>query len=98
MNGNMGALTERIDFNATPGGWRLPDFDDGGWRAGDVLEPVKCGFEMMFGILKTFMMEERPIPLLYERPAVLEKELGESVMRGSSLRDGAARGTQDASV
>ena len=81
VNGNMGALTERIDFNATPGGWRLPDFDDGGWRAGDVLEPVKCGFEMMFGILKTFMMEERPIPLLYERPAVLEKELGESVMR-----------------
>lgn len=80
VNGNMGALTETIDFRCSPVGWKEIDFDDAGWRAGDCLEQVKSGFEMMFGILKTFMMEERPIPLLYERPSVLVKELGEIIL------------------
>ena len=41
---------------------------------------MKAGFEMMFGILKNFVMEERPIPLAYEREEVLHKEIGTPVM------------------
>ena len=81
INGNMGALTEKIDFNKSLADWKKPDFDDSTWRAGDGLEPVGSGFEMMFGILKTFMMEERPIPLLVEVPGTLTRELGEPVMK-----------------
>ena len=80
VNGNMGALTEKIDYRRVPANWKRICFDDSAWRAGEKLDMVKSGFEMQFGILKTFMMEERPIPLLYERPDTLEKELGEAVM------------------
>lgn len=80
VNGNMGALTEKIDYRRTFGHWKQIDFDASGWREGERLDLVKSGFEMHFGILKTFMMEERPIPLLYERPDTLQKELGEAVM------------------
>lgn len=80
VNGNMGALTEKIDYRRTFGDWKLADFDASGWREAEKLDMVKSGFEMQFGILKTFMMEERPIPLLYERPDTLSKELGEAVM------------------
>jgi len=52
-------------------------------REGEKVDRVKNGFEMQFGILKTFMMEERPTPLLYECPDTLEKELGEAVMGDS---------------
>lgn len=85
VNGNMGALTEGIDFNASPAGWKQPGFDDSGWRSGEPLELVGSGFERMFGILKTFMMEQRPIPLMYERPASLRKELGEPVFGNQSV-------------
>ncbi len=80
VNGNMGAVTEKIDYRNTFCGWKRIDFDASGWREGEKLEAVKSGFEMMFGILKTYMMEERPIPLLYECPDFLQKELGEPVM------------------
>lgn len=85
VNGNMGALTEKIDYRRTFTDWKQVDFDDSSWREGERLEPVKCGFEMLFGILKTFMMEKRPIPLLYERPDTLQKELGEGVMKDADF-------------
>lgn len=85
VNGNMGALTEKIDYRETLADWKRTDFDDSGWREGEELEQVKSGFEMLFGILKTFMMEERPIPLLYERPDTLQKELGEAVMKDADF-------------
>lgn len=81
VNGNMGALTERIDYRKTLPDWKQTDFDDSGWREGEMLDAVKSGFEMQFGILKTFMMEERPIPLLYECPDCLRRELGKPVMK-----------------
>lgn len=80
VNGNMGALTETIDFRRTLPGWKEPDFDDGDWRAAEPLDQVGSGFERMFGILKRFQMEERPIPLLYEKQTELTKEAGEPVM------------------
>ena len=81
INGNMGALTEMIDFNKAPSDWKTLEYDTSHWYAGEILEPVKTGFEMFFGILKTFRMEERPIPLMYECPATLTKELGESILK-----------------
>lgn len=81
VNGNMGALTENIDYRLSPGSWKSIHFDDSAWREAEKLEPVKAGFEMMFGVLKPFMMEERPIPLLYEKPDTLRRELGEAVMK-----------------
>lgn len=80
VNGNMGALTERIDFRDTYCDWKKTDFDASGWRDGERLEAVKVGAEMEFGILKTFVMEERPIPLLYECPDSLRRELGKPVL------------------
>lgn len=85
VNGNMGALTERIDFRHALWGWKRMDFDASGWREGEALDMVRSGFEMHFGILKTFMMEERPIPLLYEHPDTLKRELGEAVMKDQDL-------------
>lgn len=85
VNGNMGALTENIDFRLSPCGWRKIGFDDSRWREAERLEEVKAGFEMMFGVLKTFMMEERPIPLLYECPDTLYEELGEAVMKDDNF-------------
>lgn len=81
VNGNMGALTEKIDYRNTFSDWKQIEFDASTWRECEKLESVKSGFEKLFGILKTFMMEERPIPLLYEHPATLHKELGEAVLK-----------------
>ncbi len=79
VNGNMGALTEKIDFRKTESSYKKLNYETGNWRKAAPLEEVKTGFEMMFGILKTFRMEERPIPLLYETEGMLEKELGTPV-------------------
>lgn len=79
VNGNMGALTEEIDFQKTKNEYKKLSFSSENWKKAEPLEEVKTGFEMMFGILKTFRMEERPIPLLYEKEGTLEKELGEPV-------------------
>ena len=80
VNGNMGAFTEKIDYRRTPCDWKQVDFDDTFWQEGEKIELVKSGFEMHFGVLKTFMMEERPIPLMYECPNMLRRELGKPVM------------------
>lgn len=80
VNANMGALTEKIDYRQTYHDWKVEGFDASAWRQGEKLELVKSGFEMCFGILKTFMMEERPIPLAYERQGSLRKELGGPVL------------------
>lgn len=79
VDGNLGALTEKIDFTKTFADWKKEGFDASSWKEAVKLEPVGEGFEMQFGILKTFRMEERPIPLCFEEPVTLKKELGELV-------------------
>lgn len=76
VNDNLGAVTEHIDFRKTLPDWKRMDFDDGHWRACEELEQVAPGMEAMYGLQKTFIMEERPIPLLYETPGVLSREHG----------------------
>ena len=44
------------------------------------LETAAEGYEKFLGILKTFRLEERPIPLCVEEEATLDKELGEPVL------------------
>lgn len=79
VNDNLGAVTEHIDFTKTPPNWKCMDFDDRRWRAGEKLEAVSPGMEGLYGLQKTFVLEERPIPLLYETPGTLSREMGTSV-------------------
>lgn len=79
VNDNLGAVTEHIDFRKTLPDWKCMDFDDRQWRAGEKLETAAPGPEALYGLQKTFALEERPIPLLYEIPGTLSRELGNSV-------------------
>lgn len=77
---NLGALAEKIDFSRTPGNWKSESFDASGWKKAVELETAAEGYEKFLGILKTFRLEERPIPLCVEEEATLDKELGEPVL------------------
>lgn len=77
---NLGALAEKIDFSRTPGNWKSESFDASGWKKAVELETAAEGHEKFLGILKTFRLEERPIPLCVEEEATLDKELGEPVL------------------
>lgn len=80
INDNMGALTEHIDFRKTFPDWKSISFDDSNWKKCEKLEQAAPGMESLYGLQKTFVLEGRPIPLLYETPGVLSKELGKTVM------------------
>ena len=80
MDTNLGALAEKIDFSRTPGNWKSESFDASGWKKAVELETAAEGHEKFLGILKTFRLEERPIPLCVEEEATLDKELGEPVL------------------
>lgn len=80
VNDNMGALTEHIDFTKTFPDWKSISFDDTNWKECEKLEQAAPGMEELYGLQKTFVLEERPIPLLYETPGVLSRELGAPVL------------------
>lgn len=75
----MGATCEDIDFQAFPHAWKQVDFDDGCWGSPEKLETVAINDYMQnVGLVQRFPVQERPIPLLYEkdcafaRPGALE--------------------------
>lgn len=72
----LGATSEAVDFNLTPNAWKLPAYDDEAWPDARILEPVQTvKFEKMVGLIPRFQMKERPIPLLYEKDCVFEKNM-----------------------
>ncbi|MBP3217563.1 MAG: hypothetical protein J6M46_04245 [Lachnospiraceae bacterium] len=80
VNENMGALTEEIDFSVTDADWKKADYDDSAYVPGKPLGTAADPFALNFGILPVFYAKERPIPLLFEEPFPLTKELGEPVL------------------
>ena len=80
VDDNLGSFTENIDFAKTPADWKKLSFTDIGWRSAAVIEPVAEGLMQCFGILQTFRMNERPIPLAFEEPITVSTELGEPVL------------------
>lgn len=73
---NLGAVCEEIDFQNTPSDWKKAGFEDREWLSAVPLEPVKnTPFWKLFGLVKRFALKERPIPLLYEKEALFEREM-----------------------
>ena len=80
VNENLGAITERIDFNRIPALWKNVDFDDSDWCQGTAIESVRPdAFMEAVGLYGNYRVRLRPIPLLFEQEEELCMELGESV-------------------
>lgn len=70
---NLGAVIENIDFGKSVPDWKRISFQDENWARVRILESVMpTGVLKTFGILKQFIIKERPIPLLYEKCGTLE--------------------------
>lgn len=73
---NLGAICEEIDYRKTMSDWKLPEFSDAYWSLPRKLDtPEPDSFLKMVGLLPRFQMQEREIPLLYEREELFLHEL-----------------------
>lgn len=80
VNENLGAITERLDFNRIPALWKDVDFDDSSWPEGAAIEPVLPDvFMEAVGLYGNYRIRQRPIPLLFEQEEELCAELGKPV-------------------
>ncbi len=76
VNANLGAVCEELDYHQIPANWKKEDFDSSVWSRACVMEPVKSdAYWEAVGIVPRFVIKERPIPLLYEKEHVFEKEI-----------------------
>lgn len=72
----MGAVCEEVDFAKTPHGWKYSEFDDSSWGIPQPLESVVIDdFMHAVGLLQRFPVQERPIPLMYERKQEFSREV-----------------------
>lgn len=79
ITANLGAVCEEIDYRKTVSDWKLPDFLDDCWSSPRKLDtPEPDNFFKMVGLLPRFQMQEREIPLLYEREEMFLHELCKS--------------------
>lgn len=84
INVNLGAICEDIDLRKVPSHWKVKDFNDKQWWEPFVIETVlPTEFEENVGFYRKLRIEERPIPLLYEKDEVLSKELNKSKFGGN---------------
>ncbi|MBP5725809.1 MAG: family 78 glycoside hydrolase catalytic domain [Clostridia bacterium] len=70
----LGAYVEETDFHQTPADWKYADC--AAWPKASVLESVEDShFHARVGVTKRYMMQPRPIPMLFEREEKFFREI-----------------------
>ena len=83
---NLGAVCEEIDVNQIPADWKSSKYQAPDWKSVVPLESVLTDeFSNKVGLVRRFMIKERPIPLLYEQEESFESEIATSRIQKSGI-------------